>query len=382
MSFRRTLERSELAKDLGELRARRRARRHEGLGSGPVSQAIAEGRPDQAVALMVGGDPADDVDWDAVPMAVLHQVRLAAHRRRVSAEVPAVPARWTGPAHELRRDGITRLDGLLDAEALETMRDDFDRFVRHLEQRLRHGEGIHRGYHEREHYWPDDGAYITNDALAWSPSLVALACAPDVVALVADHLGRRPVIQRALGMRYLPQSPGVEDTQFRWHHDLEDRRCKLMVLLTDVGTDDQPMRYLPGSHDARHSLQRFRDNALGTRYRRRIVGPGTVEHRATGAAGDGIVFNSNGAHAATRSERGALRDVFIVEYGPPGGSIFGGRPHPDGLARVDAADRGPIQAMLDTVPAWDLPVPPAPLWVTHLRDLDHWLPVAPGTMNG
>jgi hypothetical protein len=291
----------------------------------------------------------------------------------VEAEQPGVPERWAGPAATLRTDGIARIDRFVDATALEALRGDLDRFVRHLETRLRRGEGIHGGYHEREHYWPDDGAFITNDALAWSPALVALAGDPDVLALVADHLGRRPVVQRALAMRYLPQRPGVEDTQFRWHHDLEDRRCKVMVLLTDVGDDDQPMRYLPGSHEARHSLQRFRDNALGTRYRRRIA-PGTEPVRATGAAGDAIVFDSNGAHAATRSEHGALRDVFLVEYGPPGCSIFGGRPDASAVAALGAEGKAALAPLLAAEPAWDLPVPHAPLWVSRLRDVDHWLP--------
>ena len=285
MTLRRRIEHSEAAKQLGEAHARVRARQSTGLGDGPVSRAIASGQPDVAVELVAAGDPATDVDWAVLPMAVLHQVRQAAHRRRVPAELAPVPDDGAEVARARCADGIARIDGLVRGPALDELRADLDRFLRHIELRLQRGEGTRRGYHDIEHYWPDAGEFVTNDALAWSPALVALAAHPDLLALAGDHLGRRPVVQRAMAMRYLPQGPGVEDTQYRWHHDLEERRCKVMILLTDVAPDDQPMRYLPGSHEARHSLQRFRDNALGPRYRRRIA-PAATEQRATGAAGD------------------------------------------------------------------------------------------------
>ena len=64
----------------------------------------------------------------------------------------------------------------------------------------------------------------------------------------------------------------------------------------------------------------------------------------------------------------------MIEYGPPGCSIFGGRPHADGLARLDPAGRAALEPLITTVPAWERPEPSAPLWIARLRDIAHWMP--------
>ena len=126
------------------------------------------------------------------------------------------------------------------------------------------------------------------------------------------YLGKPAFIHRAQGLRY-PPGPEQSTIQFHWHHDVEEKRFKIMVVLTDVGDEDQYMGYVLGSHRLFHPYPMFFSNDCGLDYCRQHL-PQIEIFRGTGKAGDIIIFDSNGAHCGNRSASARVRDVFIVAY--------------------------------------------------------------------
>ncbi|MBW2716695.1 MAG: phytanoyl-CoA dioxygenase family protein, partial [Deltaproteobacteria bacterium] len=230
---------------------------------------------------------------------------------------------------EVSEKGIVKLPGFVEPAVLEQLQRDFSEFVDRLDARVRRGEGLYRQYHEEEHFWKNDGAYISNNAFKHSPSLVNLACHPSVLELARQHFGKRVHVQRAGCMRYLTGGRMGND-MFRWHHDLEGRQLKLMVLMTEVLESDHTMSYVCRSHKIDHPLHRFRDNRLSLVYCSRFLGELEIL-QTTGAPGDAYIFNSNGTHMGNRRENARSRDVFMLDYNSDPSNVYGGDIPPDSL---------------------------------------------------
>lgn len=80
------------------------------------------------------------------------------------------------------------------------------------------------------------------------PNLLALATDPLRLGIAARWCGTRPTILLAMVWWSFAGRPGAEDAQL-FHLDLDDHRfCKFFVYLTDVGEEDGPHVFLPGSH--------------------------------------------------------------------------------------------------------------------------------------
>lgn len=129
--------------------------------------------------------------------------------------------------------------------------------------------------------------------------MLRLCCHPFIVEISNHYLKKPAFVQQAMAMRYL-RGGRMGNDQFRWHHDMEDTRLKVMILLTDVGKNDQYMTYVRASHKLFHPYERFLQNQLDLEYCHQYLN--TVEIlEATGKAGDMILFDSNGTHSANRS---------------------------------------------------------------------------------
>jgi len=165
-------------------------------------------------------------------------------------------------------------------------------------------------------------------------------------------------------------------TQFKWHHDMDDKRFKVMMLLTDVGEKDQYMTYALRSHTMLHPYERFLKNNLEVEYVQPYVGTLDI-FKATGKAGDIFIFDSNGMHSGNRC-KGKTRDVFIVEYTADNNNIWGGPVYEEiveqCIASLNINPFAKLQAV--TQNKWDLPPDQrghGPTWSVSLLEIDEWL---------
>jgi ectoine hydroxylase-related dioxygenase (phytanoyl-CoA dioxygenase family) len=272
-------------------------------------------------------------------LETLHAVRQHYQRLPLPSYKNAVP---TSPdvvdtVRRLKQDGFAKVSGFINAEKLNRLRSEFERFIRKLKVKHMFGRASYRHYDEEEYWSRHDQMFLTNNAFKYSVQLLRLCCYPFLVETSNYYLGKPAFVQRAMAMRYLPGGRMGND-QFRWHHDMEDTRLKFMILLTDVGKHDQYMTYVRGSHKLFHSYERFLHNQLDLEYCHRHLSAVEILE-ATGKAGDMILFDSNGIHSANRS-KGVQRDVFLLEFSADRYNVWGGdlpkdRPRPEPCAALD-----------------------------------------------
>lgn len=80
------------------------------------------------------------------------------------------------------------------------------------------------------------------------PHLLALATDPLRLGIAARWCGTRPTILLTMAWWSFAGRPGAKDAQL-YHLDLDDHQfCKFFVYLTDVGEDDGPHMFVPGTH--------------------------------------------------------------------------------------------------------------------------------------
>ncbi len=281
-----------------------------------------------------------------------------------------------GPATEpwlaqLRREGIVRIPGLVPEGELAAMRNDFEGFIRVLDRERELGRADKRSYDEEEHWWPEDRAFITNNAFKHAPSLARFCCDPRLTAVAQSYYGRHAFITRGVAMRYLPLEERHKD-MFGWHHDLEDRRLKALVLLTDLPATGQVMSYVKGSHALRHPYRMFFRNEVALADCERALG--TIEiFETTGRAGDVFFFDSNGIHRANRRPDAPVRDTFFVEYGIDTSNIWGGDPPRELVEGLATPENAPFAELLAAGRKWERNLTrKLPTWVENLHEIDAW----------
>jgi hypothetical protein len=303
----------------------------------------------------------------------LHVVRQHYHRLRQpvgGASASETAAAW---ASALERNGIVKVTGLIGADELACMQADCQAFVTSLEDRLARGEGVYRYYDEEEHYWADDRAYVSNNAFKHSSQFVRFCGQEDLAAAASLYLGKPAFIQRAVAMRYLPNRDTRND-MFGWHHDMDEKRFKVMVLLSDVGASDQHMSYVLGSQKLFHPYRMFFRNECSLDYCRKHMGAIEI-YDATGKAGDVFIFDSNGAHRGNRRESGNIRDVFLVEFTADKSEVWGADIDPTVLAELSFSGVNPFERLLAVEhKKWEAPsTRSAPAWVENLPHVERWL---------
>lgn len=349
-------------------------------GRTALHHAVDAGAAQTAACLLTyGARPAsrDDagrpaLDPTAVDLHLLHAIRQHYHRFHRSddnyrSDSPH-PEKW---AAELADRGIVRIEGLVSPDALRLLRSEFASFVRSLGSDVVRGAATKQDYFEEEHWWPLDRAFVSNNAFKYSAQLARLSLQPELLDTARLYLGRPPVLERALAMRYLPCAT-ADGNMFVWHHDREDQRFKVMILLTDVGPDDQHMSYVCRSHTLFHPHAMFFDNACPLDYCERHLGRLEL-YDAVGHAGDVFLFDTNGAHRGIRRASGRVRDVFLLELSGRGTKIWGGDVDRRAIAERPPA-HDPFARFLAAEKLWDLPAERRPQsWVESLRNLSEWL---------
>ena len=349
-------------------------------GDTPLHGAVIRGRNEAAACLLHhgadhgrpgrAGQPA--LAPALCPPEQLHNIRQHFRRYRSPAQRAfQVPREDATLLRTLRAQGLVRVSGLIGGEALARMRREFDAFVQHVDDLRAQGFGEFQRYDEEEHYWPDDQAYVTNNAFKYSDELARLCFEPMIRTLVEAYIGGKPRITRGVAMRYLPVG-GRDKDMFGWHHDLEDQRLKMMVLLTDVGADDQYMGYVSGSHTLFHPLAMFRRNDCSVEYCARLLGD-TPILRTTGAAGDVFLFDSNGAHRGSRFARARSRDAFFVEFSRDRANVWGGDVNAALIHELARDVDDPFEWMRSAPKKWETRTARStPTWIETLATVERW----------
>ena len=318
-----------------------------------------------------GRRPLDPANVDP---ETLHGIRQALRRTAILGDDPI--ALSFGPAGDpwlaqLRRDGIVRIPDLVSPELLAAMQAEFAGFVDAIERVRAEGGGEKRSYDDEEHFWTDDLAWISNNAFKHSPSLARLFCDPRLTALARSYYGRHAFITRGVAMRYLPLDERQND-MFGWHHDLEDRRLKALVLLTDLPAAGQVMSYVRGSHVLRHPYRMFFRNGVPLEACRRALGRLEIFETA-GRAGDVFLFDSNGVHRGNRRPDAPTRDTFFVEYGIDASNIWGGDPPQSLVTALAAPDDAPFAELIAAEKKWERSQTRRhPSWIENLYAIDAW----------
>jgi hypothetical protein len=172
-------------------------------GRTALHEAAAHGHVEAAACLLARGARADvddrkgqkALDAANTPLAALHGIRQHYHRRRTldAASERRVSAQAREWASELTTKGIVKVSGLIPPDTLAQLRDDFERFIEHIDERHARGEGLFKHYDEEEHFWEKDRAFITNNAFRFSDALARFPTldAPRL-AYAQLYLGRVP----------------------------------------------------------------------------------------------------------------------------------------------------------------------------------------------
>ena len=317
------------------------------------------------------GVPALDAQY--VPIEFLHHVRQR-HRRFYSrgcnGDATDVVHKY---AKELDRAGLVKVSGVMTDDTLAQMQSDFRRFIMELKVRVSRGGGTYSHYDEELHWRVDDQAFLTNNAFKYSATLARLCCHPTISGIANLYLGQPAYIQRGVGMRYFP-AEGIDREMYAWHHDIEEQRVKMMILLTDVGENDQYMSYIAGSQKLYHPYAMFHDNVCTPDYCREHLGELEIL-KTIGQAGDVFLFDSNGAHRGNRFGNAAVRDAFFIEYTVDRCGTWGGDIKSKWFEGIDFNGRpNPFERMLTATKKWDQPMTRKETdWVINLPHLETWV---------
>jgi len=221
----------------------------------------------------------------------------------------------------LRRDGIVKLPWRVDPETLADMQRGFELMSASAEAKRagKSDEDIRRA--RRESQYDDEGScaydeewesFICNDPLMFSHGLARFAMSDDLVGIINSYYRRQATLSRSIAMRFYPKDRPRGVFGWAWHHDGWGRKLNAMVLLTEVGDEDQCMTFKKGTHRFIHGIETMSDRTLtDEQVERDLAGYETV--RATGSPGDVWVFDTNGWHSAN-SANTRTRDVFVLMY--------------------------------------------------------------------
>lgn len=327
-------------------------------GISALQLAVASGMDTIVAQLLVHGaticnDYADEPSpfaSEIMSLERLHNIRQIVRRAPLPGYIGSHPLdeQYAGSIETLRSEGIVRLQQLIDEESRAVLHRQFSEFVEYLDRKMSAGEGLKKFYDEEVHYWPAEKAYVTNNAFRFCPSLIDVALSPALLGLAEAYYQKPVFIRRAMAMRYLPWQ-GTAGDMFDWHHDVEDKQFKVMLLLTDVSDDDQYMSYISGSHLTLRPLRQFQSNRLEL-----IDESGERVFKATGTAGDGFLFDTNGIHRANRNSEGAVRDVLILEYACEASDIAGGSIPGELLDKCRTDKTHPLHHMSLETPMWTI----------------------------
>ena len=147
-----------------------------------------------------------------------------------------------------------------------------------------------------------------------SPVLNSLSLPQKVIGMEAlrkleAHLGCHMRLVHFVCYKTFPNG-FVDRGSFLWHRDGQpDDSYKIILYLTDVGPQDGPFSYVPGTHREYSGLPQFGNTRPPSAQNQ----PTAIEFQ--GRVGDGVLFNVNGMHRGGRSTANA-RIVIAANFKP------------------------------------------------------------------
>ncbi len=308
-----------------------------------------------------------------IKVETLHSIRQHYHRapwptwadrRPQSAEGARILA-------ELRKKGIVKLSGFIQQHELKQLVADFNQFVKSVQRQAEQGDGLFTSYDSEEHWRPNEEIYVSNNPFKYSAQLAKLCCREFVCDLANCYFGKPAFLQRGVAMRYLPREE-MHKLQFGWHHDMEEKRFKMMILLSDVGENGQRMSYVNGTHKILHPYERFLKNTLDFEYCQKHVEQAEITD-TIGSAGDVFFFDSNGMHRGNRT-LAATRDAVFVEYTSDTSNIWG-CDIPNEFLKPNALGISPFQRMAEVKEKkWEMKTKrKTTTWALRLPQVESWI---------
>ena len=374
-------------------------------GNTALHYAVRSGPPELAAMLILNGADFHKPNRDGylpfneefVPPERLHEIRQRYLRLELDDDAKKGPlsAQTITYLKELRERGFVMIPELLDESTLEELQGDFNRIITEVDMQRANGKGVYKQYDEEGGYRKAQKFYVTNNAFKYSERLVKVAACDLLCELARYYLAKPVHLRIAQAMRYESvrhpflslqrlkrlQFKRTKTEQFNWHHDMEDKQFKVMILLTNVGWRDQYMRYAVGTHMLYHPYERFLQNELEMEYCKQATGNRKLEIvNTTGKAGDAFVFDTNGMHAAKRSS-GKVRDTFFLGYSGNTQNLWGADVSEEAKRYVLEKDwsylgNNPFENILSVPKKWEIPENlqrTSPTWITKLYQPETWV---------
>lgn len=234
--------------------------------------------------------------------AALAALRLVPGAPDVDAKPSLLDVAWRPAATSLRTDGIAYLPPLLDADAVERLRQFASTAPGHA--RLADGSMVNATYATRSE--DARSVRVLEQFVLANPDVQRLIASPDLLELARRHFGagavvHPPTLYWSCGGRNA--NPDIDlMLARRYHWDFDGLRgLRVHLYLTDVDEQAAPMRYVAGSH----RVGAYRSAAL----RRGDLGVPTDdvwttfdradERTMVGPAGTAFVSDSSGLHSGT-----------------------------------------------------------------------------------
>jgi hypothetical protein len=310
---------------------------------------------------------------DYTNLETLHRIRQQYHRLQICSHNRSMPPRALDAEYtELENSGITKITGLVSPSILSQLRADFEEFIHHLQRKILKRQASFQHYDQEDYWWVKGRAFITNNAFKYSTELINLVCNQDLLELINRYFGKEAFIQRGVAMRYLP-SETMDNEMFGWHHDMEDKRLKLIILLTDVSETGQYMSYVLRSHKLFHPYEMFYKNTCNLEYCREHLGELEI-FNTIGKAGDIFVFDSNGSHRGNRQPNAQIRDAFFIEFTTDKSDIWGGDIAKDILNTIPLVSANPFSQIIAAEKKWKNQLTRRfSTWIENLPYPERWL---------
>jgi len=242
---------------------------------------------------------------------ILHPIRDAYQRTpSLSYILKSSPEEIADYVTQLNKNGIVHIKSFLTAEEFAEMKNDFEGFVGHIQANAANVDDEGAGFTE-DFFSKKENAYYSTNPFKYSKQLVKSCCNKKLTSIINHYFKADTYIYRAGAARILPiDSTGYGS--FQWHHDAWGKSVNVMFLLSDVGDGDQAMTYVMGSHNIRHSFEKFMRSRLSLDYCKERMTT-TPIFTCKGKAGDLFIFDTNGVHSGNRTA-GRARDTFIISY--------------------------------------------------------------------
>ena len=192
---------------------------------------------------------------------------------------------------DLNENGIVRLERFLCDSELQEVRVEFDKCV------------VDSSVHNT--------AAKFSDAVSLSETLLRCGLDERALMIIGRYIRRPFALARARGMTLLKTAP-IREGSFQWHHDCRGRQVHLMILLSDLPSGSQTMKYLMKTHYRFYSY--WESSSVGSRFENKIRELNADEvMELSGRAGDAFLFDSNGLHSGTRNDV-TERDTLLFCY--------------------------------------------------------------------